>query len=72
MISVLEIKRSAVALDESELLELERIITDGEPEAALSFLKKVIYQKIARAQRAKLGSHLDGGGDPIERFRQGK
>jgi len=69
---MLEIRKSAVSLDENELLELERIITDGEAEAALRFLNKVVYQKIARAQRAKLSSHLDGGGDPVQRFREEK
>jgi hypothetical protein len=69
---MLEIRKSAVSLDESELLELERVITDGEAEAALKFLNKVIYQKIARSQRAKLSSHLDGGGDTVQRFKQGK
>ena len=69
---MLEIRKSAIAFDESELVKLERIITDGEAEAALKFLTKVVYQRIARTQRAKLGSYLDGGGDPVERFRQGK
>jgi ArsR family transcriptional regulator len=72
VINMLEIKRSAVAFDENELLELEIIITDGDTEAALKFLTKVVYQKITKAQRAKLSSHLDSGGDPVERFRQGK
>ncbi len=37
---MLEIRRTAIALDEQELLELERIVTDCEEREALIFLKK--------------------------------
>jgi len=65
---MLEIRRTAIALDEKELLELERVITDGDKKGALSFLKKAVYDKITRSQQGKLKSHLDTGGNPIEGF----
>ncbi|MFH0914728.1 MAG: hypothetical protein V1849_05535 [Chloroflexota bacterium] len=67
---MLEIRRSAISLDEEEVLELERIVTDSDAEQALSFLKKSVYQKIAHAQQGRLKSHLDTGSDPVERFQQ--
>jgi len=67
---MLEIKKTAIALDEQELLELERIVTDGEEKEALTFLKKCVYDKIARAQRGCLKSHLDTGGKSVEKFKE--
>lgn len=67
---MLEIKRTAIALDEEELLELERVITDRDEKGALSFLKKAVYDKITRSQQGKLKSHLDTGDNPVERFRR--
>ena len=68
---MLEIKKTAIALDEQELLELERIVTDGEEKEALAFLKKRVYDKIARAQQERLKSHLDTGGKSAEKFKEG-
>jgi len=65
---MLEIRRTAIALDEEELLELERVITDRDEKEALRFLKKAVYDKITRSQQGKLKSHLDTGGNPVERF----
>jgi|GEM_PF-2538549 len=48
---MLEIKRTAIGLDERELLELERIITDGDEKEALRFLRKIVYDKVAQSQR---------------------
>jgi hypothetical protein len=48
---MLELKRTAISLDEKELLELERIITDGDEKEALRFLKKIVYEKVAKSQR---------------------
>jgi len=67
---MLEIKKTAIGLDEEELLELERVITDGDEKEALSFLKRAVYDKVIRSQQGKLKSHLDTGGDPVERFRR--
>lgn len=65
---MLEIKKTAIALDENELLELERVITDQDEKGALRFLKKVVYDKITRSQRRCLKSHLNAGSNPVERF----
>lgn len=68
---MLEIRKTAIALDEKELLELERIITDRKEKVALNFLKKAVYDKITRSQQGKLKSHLETGGNPVEKFRRG-
>ena len=68
---MLEIRRTAIALDEQELLELEWVITDMNEKEALSFLKKAVYDKISRSQQGKLKSHLDTGDNPVERFTKG-
>jgi len=48
---MLEIKKTAIALDERELLELERIITDDNEKEAFIFLRKIVYDRIAKSQR---------------------
>ena len=68
---MLEIKKTAVSFDESDLMELERVITDNDEKGALSFLKKAVYDKIARSQQGKLKSHLDTNDSPVERFIKG-
>ncbi len=67
---MLEIRKTAVALDEKDLLELERIIVDSDEKGAIRFLKKSVYDKITRSQQGKLKSHLDIGVDPVERFKK--
>ena len=69
---MLEIRKTAVAFDEKELLEMERIITDGEEKEALRFLKEAVYGKVIRTQQTKLKSHVDTGSNPVERFRRGQ
>ncbi|MDD5225029.1 MAG: hypothetical protein PHE84_13680 [bacterium] len=66
---MLEIKKSVVALEPEEVMELERIMIDQDQEAAFAFLKKSIYQKIAHSQKDRLQSHLDSGDNPVEKFR---
>ena len=66
---MLEIRKTAIALEEKELLELERIVIDNDEKEAISFLKKHIYDTILRAQQGRLKSHLDIGGDPCSEFR---
>ena len=66
--TILEIRKTAIALDEKELVELERIITDSDKKEALRFLKKIVYDKVARSQQGKLKSHLDTGVNPVEGF----
>jgi len=65
---MLEIRKVAITFDEQELIELERIIMDGEEKEALNFLKKAVYNKITHSQQGKLKSHLDTGNNPVERF----
>ncbi len=66
---MLEIKKSAVSLDEQDIMELERIVIDGDEKEALKFVKRSIYDKIARAQQGRLKSHLDGA-NSVEGFIQ--
>ncbi len=66
---MLEIKKSAVSLDEKETMELERIVTDNDEKEALKFLKKSVYDRILHAQQGRLKSHLDAA-NPVEGFVQ--
>jgi len=66
---MLEIRKTAVGFEEEELIELERIVIDQDEADALRFLKKAVYDKIAKAQRNRLKCHLDTGGNPVEMFR---
>jgi len=68
---MLEIRKAAIAFDENELLQLERIVTDRDEKEALRFLRRAVYNKIVRSQQGKLKSHLDTGGDVVERFKNG-
>lgn len=68
---MLDIRKTAIALEEEELIELKRIIADCDGNEALVFLRKSVYNKVARSQGAKLKSHLDAGSDPVQRFRTG-
>lgn len=45
--------KATVALDEEELVELQRIIIDRDDEAALAFLKESIYAKVVSTQQGK-------------------
>ena len=69
---MLEIKRTAISLNEQELLELERVLTDRDEKEALRFLKKAVHDKISRSQQGKLKSHLDTSGNPVEKFKIGR
>ena len=68
---MLEIRKTAISFDERTLLELERIVTDGDERDAFRFLKKRVYDTIAHGQQGRLKSHLDTADDPVDRFRQG-
>lgn len=50
---MLEIRITAIALGEEELLELERIVVDCDEKEALRFLKKSVYDKVADSQEVK-------------------
>ena len=61
-----------MAIEEAELVELQRIIIDHDEKGAFEFLKEVIYKKVHSSQKGRLKSHLDtGGGNPVDRFRVG-
>jgi hypothetical protein len=66
---MLEIKKTGIAFDEKELMKLERIIVDQNEAEAFKFLKRAVYNKIAKGQRGRLKSHLDTRGDPVEGFK---
>ena len=66
---MLEIKKTAIALEANDLIEMERIIIDGDQAEALKFLKKSVYERIAQSQHGRLKSHLDGESNPAENFR---
>ena len=68
---MLEIRRAAVAFDEMDLMELERIIVDSDKEEAMRFLKKCVYERIVHSQQGRLKSHLDTS-NPVEQFKQGR
>ena len=65
---MLEIKSATITLNEKEVLELERIVTDSDEKESLRFIKKSIYDRIVHAQQGKLKSHLDTGINPVEGF----
>ncbi len=65
---MLEIRKTAVSLDEQDLMELERIVTDSDEKETLRFIKKTIYDRILHSQQGRLKSHLDTGGDPTRNF----
>ena len=61
-----------MAIEEAELVELQRIIIDHDEKGAFEFLKEVIYKKVLSSQKGRLKSHMDtGGGNPVDRFRVG-
>ncbi len=66
---MLEIKKSVVALDEEDVMELERIVTDNDEKEAIRFIKKAIYDRILHSQQGRLKSHLDAA-NPVEGFIQ--
>ncbi|MDD5287890.1 MAG: hypothetical protein PHY28_02090 [Dehalococcoidales bacterium] len=66
---MLEMRKTAVSFDERDLMELERIVTDGDEKEALRFVKKSVYDRINNAQQSRLKSHLDTGGDPTKQFK---
>ena len=43
---MLELKKTAIALDEKELMKLEEIVIDGDEAEALPFLKQAVSKKI--------------------------
>ena len=66
---MLEMKKAVVSFEADDLMELERIITDGDEKEALTFVKKAIYDRILHSQHGRLKSHLDAP-SPVEGFQQ--
>jgi hypothetical protein len=50
---MIEIRKTAIALEEEELLELEQIIVDCDEKEALDFLKKSVYKKVVESQQVR-------------------
>jgi hypothetical protein len=50
---MIEIRKTAIALEEEELLELERIMVDRDESEALDFLKKSVYDKVVDSQQVR-------------------
>lgn len=66
---MLEIRKTVVSFDEGDLMELERIVTDGDEKEALRFVKRSIYDRILHSQQGRLKSHRDAA-NPVEGFIQ--
>jgi hypothetical protein len=50
-----------VVLDEKQQIELQMIMADKDEEAALLFLKDVIWEQVQASSRKALRGHLDKG-----------
>jgi hypothetical protein len=66
---MLEIRKTAVAFEGIDLIEIERIVIDGDKEEALRFLKKSVYARIVKSQHGRLKSHLDGESNPDDELK---
>ncbi len=51
----------SVTLDDQQQAELKMILVDKDAEAALIFLKEIIWDQIQAALRKELRSHLEKG-----------
>jgi hypothetical protein len=51
----------SVVLDEQQQAELQMILTDEDAEAALRFLKEIIWAQVLATHRKELRSHLEMG-----------
>jgi len=47
-------EKSVITLAEEDLAELEQIILDRDAEAALEYLKRVVWDRVQRARRGRL------------------
>lgn len=50
---MVEASKTAIALDEPELLELACIMVSRDEKEAFNFLKKSVYDKVARIQQGR-------------------
>ena len=68
---MIEARKTALSLEDEELVELQRIIIDRDEKEALRFLKKSVFDKVLHSQKGRLKSHLDSGGEnPVETFKR--
>ncbi len=51
----------SVVLDEQQQVELQMILTDEDREAALRYLKEVIWSQVQATHQKELRSHLEQG-----------
>ncbi len=56
--------RTAVAFDENDLAELERIVLDRDAEAALEYLRRVVWERARLARRGRLDPRQPTGPHP--------
>jgi hypothetical protein len=65
----------AATFGEAERMELERVILDDDPRAALEFVKKVIYPKVKDSEKPGACFHdvekpVDGLGREVSRHKR--
>jgi hypothetical protein len=56
-----KMQKVSVVLDEQQQNELQMILADKDAEAAMLFLKEVIWAQIQAVHRKELRSHLEKG-----------
>jgi hypothetical protein len=67
---MLEIRKTAITFEESDLISLERIVLDSDKDEALRFIKKIVYERILHSQHGKLKSLLDGESNSVQTFKR--
>ena len=53
-----------ITLDEWDLVELERIVLDRDAEAALEYLRRVVWERVRQARRGRLDPRQPMGPRP--------
>ncbi len=56
--------RIAVAFDEEDLAELERIVLDRDAEAALEYLRRIVWPRVRQVQRGQVDPRQPMGPHP--------
>jgi hypothetical protein len=56
-----EMPKVSVTLDEQQQAELQMILADQDAEAALRFLKEVVWDQVQAVRRKGLRGHLEKG-----------
>ena len=62
---MLEVTAKTLILEPQEVMDLERIITDEDHEAAYHFLKRSVYRKLLLAQGNRLDPLASGCHGPV-------